>query len=194
MSDWSNVRKWLRQNPVKGQLGLIFVNCLHVPQFEITPLFVKINNWQFLRHNTWVGGFKRPRPGLTSNHRFHESGFISATTNATFRTTNHGLKYKHLHFGIWEAVKFEFRPIGIVRKLGGGSAKTMDEVVVTIQSHTPFGSAEVTQTQSTVILASHRHSVSTLAREQHYNLVQSASCRLCHTEQVLTFFVRELPF
>jgi hypothetical protein len=130
------MRKLLRQNPVKGQSGLIFVNCLNVPQFEITPLFVKINNWQFLRHNTWVGGFKRPRPGLTSNHWFHGSGFISATTYATFRTTNHGLKYKHLNFGLWDAVKFELRPIGIVRKLGGGSAKTMDEVVVTIQSHT----------------------------------------------------------
>ena len=67
-----------------------------------------------------MGGYEWPLPDLTNNHGFGDSGVISGTTSASFRAINLGLKHKTLNFGLWERVKIEFRPVGIVRKFGGG--------------------------------------------------------------------------
>ena len=84
----------------------------------------------FATLNSWVGGYEWPRPDLTSNHGYGDSGLISGTTSANFRTTNHGLKYKNLNSGLWERVKIEIGQLE-VRKFGGGSAKIKDDMVVT---------------------------------------------------------------
>ena len=100
---------------------------------------------------SWIGGYQRSRPGLNSNHESGDSGVISGVTRATFRTTSYGLKYKNLNFGLWKTVKFEFRPIGIIRKLGGKSAEIREEVVDSVYSDTPRLDKQKSVSQSDTI-------------------------------------------
>jgi hypothetical protein len=138
-----------------------------------------------------VGCYERPRPDLTSNHGYGNSGVISGTTSTNFRTTNQGLKYKNFNFGLRETVKFEFRPIEIVRKLEGKSAKIRDEWLLQFSLiHSVW--IRRSQTQSVVILAFQRHSGLKFVREQCKLLLQSASYRKCQAKQVVTFFCQRI--